>query len=192
MQAIMQQFKTAFLLLIIFSLLTGIFYPLFITALSQTFFPWQANGSLLTVKQQTIGSLLIAQPFDAPNYFWERPSATTPPFNGAASSGSNLALTNPQFLQTVKDRMAVIKKSAGNNQSPVPLDLLTASGSGLDPEISPLAAYYQAERIARVRKIPVDKIRTLIDESIKPRMFFILGEPRVNVLLLNMKLDGLS
>ena len=186
------QLKTAFILLVLMTLLTGLVYPLMVTGLAQLFFPWQANGSFIEKEGKKIGSLLIGQQFSSANYFWGRPSATVPfPYNGAFSSGSNSGPSNTRFLQTVDERVNELKKANPNNAL-IPVDLVTASASGLDPDISPYAALYQASRIAMARNIPEEKIQTLIKRHIKTRTFALLGEPRVNVLQLNLALDNLT
>lgn len=185
-----KQIKIAFLSIIVFTLFTGLIYPLITTGLAQLLFPWQANGSMLSQNGKTIGSLLIGQSFDDPKYFWGRPSATSPfPYNGESSSGSNWGPSNPDFINTVKERVSNFKKY--NSQQAVPIDLVTASGSGLDPEISPLAALYQVSRIAIERHIAEAAIRSLIQAQIRNRSLLILGEPRINVLQLNLALDKL-
>jgi len=187
-----KQLKTAFLLLLFFSILTGLLYPACITAIAQLFFPWQANGSFITSDDKRIGSELIGQSFTDPKYFWGRPSATMPyPYNAENSSGSNLGPSNPDFLAKTKDRVTHLRLSNGNNDL-VPVDLVTASGSGLDPEISPAAAFYQITRIAKVRGISANEIKMLIQNNIKGRTFGVLGEPRINVLSLNLALDQLA
>ena len=173
-------------------IVTGILYPLAITGLAQLVFPYQANGSLLSVDNQVIGSELIGQQFSNPGYFWSRPSATSSmPYNGASSSGSNLGPLNPLLLNNVRDRAEMLRKAYPENQARIPVDLVTASGSGLDPDISLAAAEYQIPRIARERNITETKIKELIVKYAKSRQLGILGEPRINVLELNLALDGL-
>ena len=187
-----RQIKIAFLALVFFTIFTGLIYPLITTGLAQLFFPWQANGSVIEQNGKKIGSLLIGQSFDSPKYFWGRPSATSPfPYNGGASSGSNLGPSNPDFLTAVNARVENFKKYNTQNQQVIPVDLVTASGSGLDPEISPLAALYQVSRIAKERNISEADIQSLIQTQIKNRTLLILGEPRINVLQLNLALDNL-
>ncbi|WP_454784284.1 potassium-transporting ATPase subunit KdpC [Legionella sp. WA2024007413] len=191
----LKQIKTALIFLLLFSLLTGLIYPAVVTALAQIFFPYQANGSLLLVDSKPIGSALIGQYFDAPDYFWGRPSATVPfPYNAAYSSGSNMGPSNPNFLAIVKQRVSKLQQY--NLEDPtmmkkqlVPVDLVTASASGLDPEISPLAAYYQIPRIAKARHISEQEIQKLVNQLIKKRTLHLLGEPRISVLELNLALD---
>jgi potassium-transporting ATPase KdpC subunit len=184
--------KTACILLILLTFLTGLIYPVLVTGLAQLLFPWQANGSLLTKNNQRIGSTLIGQSFTDPKYFWGRPSATTPfPYNAENSSGSNIGPSNPNFLVAVKGRIQVLHQADPQNQYLIPIDLVTASGSGLDPEISPLAAFYQVSRIAKARGLAEKDISILIRHLIINRTLRILGEPRVNVLALNLALDEL-
>lgn len=191
----LKQIKTALMFLLIFSLLTGLIYPAVVTALAQIFFPYQANGSMLQLDGKPIGSALIGQYIDAPNYFWGRPSATTPyPYNAAHSSGSNMGPSNPDFLTTVKKRVDRLHQYDLEDQNTItkrliPVDLVTASASGLDPEISPLAAYYQIPRIAKARHISEQEIQELVNQLIKKRTLRLLGEPRINVLELNLALD---
>jgi K+-transporting ATPase ATPase C chain len=189
---VISQFRPAVVALAIFTLITGVFYPLFVTGIAQIAFPHQANGSLIVQNGQTIGSELIGQPFDDPRYFWGRPSATSPfPYNGAASSGSNLGPDNPALLEAVKARIEALKAGDPENPLPVPVDLVTASGSGLDPDISVAAALYQVSRIAKTRGMSEDAVRSLIESYIKEPQLGDLGEPRVNVLELNLALDKL-
>jgi len=185
------QFRPAFMLLVLLTILTGFAYPLGFTALAQLLFPAQANGSLITEQGRVVGSTLIGQPFDDPRYFWGRLSATAPsPYNAAASSGSNLGPLNDALVDAVKARRDALRAADPTNLAPVPVDLVTASGSGLDPHISPAAARYQAARVARVRGIPLAEVRTLVEQHTEGRQFGILGEPTVNVLALNRALDG--
>jgi K+-transporting ATPase ATPase C chain len=186
---VISQFRPAVVALAIFTLITGVFYPLFVTGIAQIAFPHQANGSLIVQNGQTIGSELIGQPFDDPRYFWGRPSATSPfPYNGAASAGSNLGPDNPALLEAVKARIEALKAGDPENPLPVPVDLVTASGSGLDPDISVAAALYQVSRIAKARGMSEDAVRALIESHIKEPQLGDLGEPRVNVLELNLAL----
>src|SRR4249920_1431146 len=154
-----EHIRPAFMMLLILTVLTGLVYPLAVTGLAQLFFPEQANGSLIVRDGRVIGSKLIGQYFDKPEYFWSRPSATSPfPYNAAASSGSNLGPTNPALLDAVRDRIVAIRKTQPDQTGPVPVDLVTASASGLDPEISPAAAAYQVPRVAQVRGLTVDEV----------------------------------
>lgn len=191
LQIIIKQIKPAVMLLILCTLITGLIYPVLVTGVSQFFFSWQANGSLIKQNNQLIGSALIGQHFDSPAYFWGRPSATTPfPYNAENSSGSNMGPSNPQFLATVRDRIIHLKQDQSANNKLIPVDLVTASGSGLDPDISPSAAMYQIERIAKARQCTEQELKQLINQVIKKRTFYVLGEPRVNVLELNIALDA--
>ena len=183
--------RPAILLTLVLTVLTGLVYPLVVTGLAQVLFPRQANGSLIAKDGKIVGSALIGQPFDDPRYFWSRPSATSPyPYNAAASSGSNLGPTNPALHDAVKARIAALRAADPDNKAPVPVDLVTASGSGLDPHISPAAALYQVDRVARARKTDEQAVRDLVARHTEGRQFGLLGEPRVNVLLLNHALDG--
>jgi K+-transporting ATPase ATPase C chain len=184
----LRQALTVFLLL---SLLTGLAYPLAVTALAQLLLPAQANGSLLLRNGQPVGSELIGQPFTDPKYFWSRPSATAPqPYHGLASSGSNLGPTHPALLDAVQARIAALRAADPGNPAPVPLDLVTASASGLDPHISPAAAEYQLARVARRRGLDLQPLRALVARHTEGRTLGLLGEPRVNVLTLNLALDA--
>jgi potassium-transporting ATPase KdpC subunit len=186
-----QQLKSALLMLVFFTFLTGIAYPLLVTFGAQMLFSNQANGSLIVNKEHIAGSELIGQPFSRPDYFWGRPSSTSPnPYNAGASSGSNLGPSNPNLVEAVKARIAALQAIDPENKAPVPIDLITASASGLDPHISPAAAEYQVNRIAKVRKIDPDKLRELAQSHTEGRQWGLLGEPRVNVLKLNLALDA--
>jgi K+-transporting ATPase KdpC subunit len=188
-----QQWKPAIVIFGLMTLITGVLYPLAMTGLAQAIFPAQANGSLVYRNGQVAGSALIGQPFDDPKYFWGRLSATSPyPDNAAASSGSNLGPTNPKLIEEVQARIDALKKADPGNSQPIPVDLVTSSGSGLDPDISPAAAYYQAGRIARLRGLDVTRVNDLIAQHIQGRQFGFLGEERVNVLALNLALDQLK
>ena len=187
-----QQIRTALLLLVVMTILTGVLYPLAVTGLAQLLFPRQANGSLMKIDEKKSASELIGQPFSGPGYFWGRPSATMPvAFNGASSMGSNLGPSNPVLKETVQKRIAVLLAADPENSLPVPVDLVTASGSGLDPHISPAAALYQASRVARARGIEEKKVVELVRMHIRDRQFGILGEPVVHLLRLNMALDAM-
>jgi potassium-transporting ATPase KdpC subunit len=181
--------RPAFVLFISLSVLTGLGYPALVTALGQALFPVAANGSLIRDGERVLGSTWIGQFHSDPRYFWSRPSATAPmAFNAAASSGSNLGPSNPALHEAVRGRIEALR-AAGGAPGPVPSDLVTASGSGLDPHISPASARYQAARIARARGLSEETIRDLIDARVEGRSFGLLGEPRVNVLLLNRDLE---
>ena len=185
--------RQAIVLLVLLTAITGIAYPFAVTGLAQLMFPHQADGSLILRDGKPIGSALIGQPFTDPKYFWGRPSATTPqPYNGTASGGSSLGPSNPALTDAVKARIAVLRAADPGNHAPVPVDLVTASGSGLDPQISPAAALYQVQRVARARDLPLAEVRSLIDRYTQGRQFGVLGEPRVNVMELNLALDKLA
>jgi K+-transporting ATPase ATPase C chain len=187
------QIRPALMLLLTFMLLTGLIYPLVVTGLAQLLFPRQANGSLIVQNGQTVGSALIGQQFDDPKYFWGRLSATSPyPYNAASSSGSNLGPSNPVLLDQVKARIAALKAADPTNTQPIPVDLVTSSGSGLDPDISVAAAFYQLPRVARLRGLSESTLRSLVDQYTQGRTLGFLGEPRVNVLELNLALDAVK
>jgi potassium-transporting ATPase KdpC subunit len=188
-----RQLKTALIFLGIFTVITGIIYPLFVTGVAQAFFRGQANGSLITENGTKVGSELIGQQFSEPKYFWGRLSATsTFPYNAAASSGSNLGPSNPALLDEVQARIDALKAADPDNTLPIPVDLVTSSGSGLDPNISIAAAEYQVNRVARYRGLSADKVQALVKKYTQGRQFGIFGEPRVNVLKLNLALDALQ
>lgn len=182
--------KPAVMLLVIFTVLTGVIYPAVVTALAQLLFPNQANGSLMAGSSgKTTGSSLIGQPFNSPEYFWGRPSATSPfPYHASASSGSNLGPTNPALMDAIKVRIATLQAADPDNHLPIPIDLITTSGSGLDPHISPAAAAYQINRVAKARHIEPEALRVLVEANTESRQWGIFGEPRVNVLQLNLAL----
>jgi potassium-transporting ATPase KdpC subunit len=186
-----QIIKPAVLLFLVLSVLCGVLYPLLVTVVAQTIFPSQANGSLIRRNGKTVGSSLLGQPFDDPKYFWSRPSATSPaPYDAANSSGSNLGPTNPALVEAVRARIAALRAADPDNRLPVPIDLVTTSASGLDPHISPAAAEYQIHRVANARGLIEDTIRRLVALHTEGRTLGLLGEPRVNVVELNLELDG--
>jgi K+-transporting ATPase ATPase C chain len=177
-------------MLVALTVLTGVVYPLATWGIAQLAFPGAANGSLIEQNGKAMGSALIGQPFDDPKYFWSRPSATSPqPYNGASSSGSNQGPRNPALADAVKDRIKALRDADPGNGTAVPADLVTASGSGLDPEISMAAAEYQLARVAKARGMSVDSVRVLVSQYTKGRTLGLLGESRVNVVLLNLALD---
>ena len=187
------QLRPAIVSLVLLTIITGLIYPLLVTGFAQVIFPHQANGSLIMKDGQAIGSELIGQPFDDPKYFWGRLSATSPfAYNAAASAGSNLGPTNPALIVEVQGRIDALKAADPSNPQPIPVDLVTSSGSGLDPDISPAAAYYQVGRVAKARGLASTAVRQLVDQMIEGRDLGVLGEPRVNVLKLNLALDQLT
>jgi K+-transporting ATPase ATPase C chain len=189
----MDQIRPALVVLALLTLVTGVAYPLIVTGIAQVVFPAQANGSLILRDGKPVGSGLIGQRFDDPKYFWGRLSATAPfPYNAGASSGSNLGPINPALHAAAKGRIDALREADPGNQAPVPVDLVTASGSGLDPDISPAAAFYQVQRVARARHLYEERVRELVHTHIRHRQLGVLGEPRVNVLRLNLALDGMT
>lgn len=184
--------RPALVLFVALTVLTGLAYPLAVTGIGQALFPAQAAGSLLLRNDQPVGSSLIGQHFSDPKYLWGRPSATSPtPYNASGSGGSNLGPLNPALADAVQARIAALRSADPGNTGPVPIDLVTASGSGLDPHLSAAGAQYQAARIARVRQLPLQTVQQLIDRHTEGRLFGLLGEPRVNVLQFNLALDAL-
>jgi K+-transporting ATPase ATPase C chain len=183
--------RNSLMMLLLMTLITGVLYPLAATGLAQVIFPGQANGSLIEKNGKPVGSALIGQSFTDAKYFWGRPSATSPnPNNAASSSGSNTGPTNPALIDAIKQRIDALHAVDPGNKAPVPVDLITASGSGLDPDISPAAAQYQLARVAQARKLSVSQVQAMVDQSTSGRTLGILGEPRVNVLKLNLALDS--
>jgi K+-transporting ATPase ATPase C chain len=186
--------KPAFMMLLIWTALTGMLYPGLVTGLAQVLFSEQANGSILRDKQdKAVGSTLIGQPFSGKQYFWGRPSATAPyPYNASASSGSNLGPTNPALAEAVKTRIEALQEVDPENKTPVPVDLVTASASGLDPHISPAAAEYQIHRVAKARHMDPNKLQEMVETHTEGRQWGLFGEPRVNVLKLNLALEAIQ
>ena len=187
----LQELKPAIRVFLVMTLITGVLYPAVVTGFGQLLFHDAANGSIVKRDGKAIGSALLGQPFTSPGYFWSRPSATSPtPDNGAASSGSNLGATNPALEKAVKERIAALGAADPGNPRRIPVDLVTASGSGLDPHISPAAAEYQVARVARARHLDEARVRALVAAATEGRTLGLLGEPRVNVLQLNLALDA--
>ena len=185
--------RPALTLFVLLSVMTGLIYPLLVTGISQALFPAEAAGSLILREGKPVGSRLIGQNFTDPKYFWGRPSATGPyPNNAAASSGSNRGPLNPALKEAVEARVKTLREADPGNTAPIPVDLVTTAASGLDPQISPAAAAYQIARVARVRGLPPDAVRTLVAQQTDDRQWGVLGEPRVNVLELNLALDHLQ
>ncbi|MDP9602064.1 UNVERIFIED_ORG: K+-transporting ATPase ATPase C chain [Variovorax paradoxus] len=185
--------RPALVLFVLLSALTGLIYPMAVTGVAKTAFPAQADGSLIVLDGTTVGSKLIGQNFSDPKHFWGRPSATAPqPYNASASGGSNQGPLNPALADAVKARVEALRAADPDNTAPVPVDLVTASASGLDPDISPAAAQYQAARVARVRGMPLAQVQSLIDRNTQKPLLGFLGETRVNVLALNIALDAAS
>ena len=185
--------RPALVLFLLLTLLTGVAYPLLVTGLAQWLFPAQAAGSLILRDGKPVGSSLIGQNFNDPGHFWGRPSATSPmPYNASASGGSNQGPLNPALVDAVKGRLDALRAADPGNTSPVPVDLVTASASGLDPHISPSGARYQAARVARVRNLPLEKVQQLVAGETETPWLGLLGEPRVHVLRLNLALDALK
>jgi len=186
----LKELRPAVIAFLVLTLLTGVVYPLLVTAFAQLF-PDQATGSVIEANGKAMGSALIGQPFSDPKYFWGRPSATSPqPYNGAASSGSNQGPTNKALADALAARVKILRDADPGNSKPVPADLVTSSASGLDPHISAAGAEYQVPRVARERKLPESRVRDLVTAHTEPRTFALLGEPRVNVLRLNLALEA--
>jgi K+-transporting ATPase ATPase C chain len=186
------QLRPALVLLVALHVLTGLVYPLVVTGVAQVAWPGKANGSVVKVDGKDLGSSLIGQPFSAPEYFWSRPSATSPlPYDASASSGSNLGPTNPALADAIRARIAALRGADPGLTGPIPVDLVTTSGSGLDPDISAAAALVQVPRVARARGLQEESLRQFVRTHIESRTFGFLGEPRVNVLALNLALDRL-
>jgi K+-transporting ATPase ATPase C chain len=186
-----RELRTGLMVFLALTLVTGVIYPGIVTLVATVAFPSQAGGSLIEAGGDTVGSRLIGQAFTSPRYFWGRPSATGPaPNNGAASSGSNLGPLNPALVQAVEVRAAALRAADPGSARPVPVDLVTTSASGLDPEISIAAAEFQVPRVARERGLPPDRVRQLVQQATRGRALGVLGEPRVNVLELNLALDA--
>jgi K+-transporting ATPase KdpC subunit len=189
---ILHQARTAALALLCLAAVTGLVYPALVTGIAQVAWPFKANGSLVRHHGRLTGSRLIGQTFTDPKYFWSRPSATSPvPYNAESSSGSNLGPINPELLDKVRDRVKALRQGQTRDTA-IPVDLVTSSASGLDPELSPAAALYQVPRVVRERRLPEAKVYQLVLRHIEDRQFGILGEPRVNVLQLNLALDDLQ
>jgi K+-transporting ATPase ATPase C chain len=186
-----RELRPALLVFVALTIVTGVAYPLLTTLVGRVAFPSQVTGSVIERDGRAVGSRLLGQPFSAPQYFWSRPSATGPmPYNGAVSSGSNQGPLSPVLHAAVEERIAALRAADPGNTVPVPVDLVTASGSGLDPHISIAAAEYQVARVARARSLPADEVAALVREHTEGRTFGVLGEPRVNVLMLNLALDA--
>jgi K+-transporting ATPase ATPase C chain len=187
----LRELRPALIVFVLLTLVTGAAYPLVTTLIGRVAFPSAATGSVIERDGKSLGSRLVGQPFSSPQYFWSRPSATGPmPYNGAVSSGSNQGPLSPALAQAVEQRIAALRAADPGNASAVPVDLVTASGSGLDPHISVAAAEYQVARVARARNLPAGDVAALVREHTEGRTFGVLGEPRVNVLELNLALDA--
>jgi K+-transporting ATPase ATPase C chain len=189
----LRMIRNALMSLLLFTAAAGFIYPLVVTGFAQIAFPYRANGSIIVKDSVPVGSTLIGQEFEYPRYFWGRPSATTPyPYNGGSSSGSNLGPSNPDLVKIVQSRIQALRSADPSNKQKIPVDLVTASGSGLDPHISPAAARYQVGRVARARRLDEEKVESLVAAYTEDRQFGIFGEPRVNVVELNLALDELT
>jgi potassium-transporting ATPase KdpC subunit len=184
-----KQLLPSALVLVVLSVITGLAYPLLVTGVARLVCPDAAAGSRVRKGGVVVGSSLIGQEFDDPKYFWGRPSATAPAYNAGASSGSNYGPLNPALKEAAESRATALRAADPGNAAPIPVDLCTASGSGLDPHISPAAAYWQVSRVAKVRGLSQERLRALVSEHVEPRTLGLLGEPRVNVLMLNLALD---
>jgi len=185
--------RPALVMIVLMTILLGGLYPVAVTAIASVIFPWQANGSVIEQDGKAVGSALIGQPFADPGHFWSRPSATSPyPYNASSSSGSNLGPLNPALTDAVTARVKALRDADPDNTAPVPADLVTASASGLDPHISPAAAEYQVARVAKARHLDPAQVRALVQQFTEGRQLGFLGEPRVNVLRLNMQLDSIA
>ncbi len=185
------QFRIAFTMFVMLSVITGMAYPAVVTVIAQLVWPHQANGSLIVIDGKKVGSELIGQSFESPKYFWSRPSSTGPvPYNGEASSGSNLGPLNPELKVAIEHRVQALQQNAPDQK--IPVDLVTSSGSGLDPHISPAAAFFQVKRIAEARQMDEESVNKLVETHIESREWGILGEPRINVLKLNLALDTVT
>jgi K+-transporting ATPase ATPase C chain len=187
---VIKALRPALMAVFVLTAIIGFAYPLLVTGLAQVLFPGKANGSLILRDGRTVGSQLIGQPFDDPRYFWSRPSATAPAYNAGASSGSNLGPSSPALHKAVEERIAKLRQSDPENAAAIPVDLVTASASGLDPHLTPAAALWQVGRVARTRGLQEAEVRGLVERHVERRQFGILGEPRVNVLRLNLALDA--
>lgn len=189
----LRELRPTILIFLLLTLVTGLIYPILVTGVGKVFFASEASGSVIEHGGRAVGSKLLGQPFTSAKYFWSRPSATAPqPYNGAASSGSNQGPLNPALESAVRDRIAALRAADPGNNEPVPIDLVTASASGLDPHISLAAADYQVARVARARGLDVPRVRAEVQRATEGRTFGVLGEPRVNVLELNLALDALK
>jgi len=189
----MRMIRPVIVSVILFTVITGIIYPLLVTGIAQLIFPAQANGSIIVKNGKPAGSALIGQSFDSPKYFWGRLSATQPfPYNSASSSGSNLAQSNPVLLKQANERITALRDADPQAPAMVPADLVTASASGIDPDITPAAAEYQVKRVSKARELPEARVRALVTQFTEDRQFGILGEPAVNVLELNLALDDIQ
>jgi len=187
----LSEFRRSLIVFIALTLVTGVVYPALVTLVGRVAFPSEVAGSIIEHDGRAVGSRLLGQPFTAPEYFWSRPSATSPmPYNGAASSGSNLGPLSPALAEVVAARIAALRAADPGNTNPIPVDLVTSSSSGLDPHLSVAAAQFQVARVARARRLPAAEVEALVRENIEGRTFGVLGEPRVNVLELNLALDA--